>query len=328
VRQVESLATVSVRPVMLTIDGTLGSYFRAALRVFSLNFQPHRYDLIHAHTGHSGVLACLQVRYPAVFTYYGYDLDVPAEDREGPRTKLERLVFRQLSRFVAGTIAQSERGRSHLPRAGLARNAVIPNGIDRELFAPMPRDQARRALGWEPEPPVVLFAADPTRFTKRFELARLAVAEAQRHRPDLKLEICGSVSPTDVPLWMNAADVLLLTSVGEGSPNVVKEAMACNLPVVSVDVGDVREVIEGTRQCHIRASDPGALAGALLEVLSALPERSDGREKSSDLDERTIALRLRDVYEQACLRGPGLFGFLPARLHVRSPSRASDVRST
>jgi len=306
-RQVESLGLVDVAADVLAFGGGARAYLRPAVRMLGLNFGPHRYDLVHAHTGHSGLLSCLQLRYPVVLTYVGYDLDVPAEDREGARTKLERLVFRYLSVVVAGTIAKSARGRARVP--GRARNALLPNGVDHELFRPLPRDEARRRLGWD-DRPRVLFAADPRRFTKRFELAREAVELAREQIPDLELAVCDSVEPDDVPLWMNAADVLLLTSVAEGSPNVVKEAMACDLPIVSVDVGDVAEVTSGARHCHVCPPDPAALADALRSVVAALPDRSDGRSRVAHLRPERTSRRLLEIYIEACGRGPGPLGFL------------------
>jgi teichuronic acid biosynthesis glycosyltransferase TuaC len=320
VRQVNSLSHVAVETEVIVIDGTFPSYLRSTLSVFALNFRRRRYDLIHAHTGHSGVVACLQLRYPVVFSYVGYDLDVPS-DREGTRTKVERLIFRHLSRFVAGTITQSERSRYSIPRGGRRRNAVLPNGVNRALFSLASRGEARRKIGWESDAPTVLFPGDPSRYTKRFELARQAVDEARRRVPELELAILKSVPVDDVPLWMNASDVLLLTSVAEGSPNVVKEAMACNLPVVSVDVGDVRQVIEGTRHCHICPEDPRSLADALVSVVSSLPERSDGRQRSVNLDEQVIAERLRHVYERALCRGPGLLGLRRRRRRILVENR-------
>jgi teichuronic acid biosynthesis glycosyltransferase TuaC len=329
VRQVESLSRVGVGTEVFAINGTLRSYATTALRVWLLNFGKRRYDLVHAHTGHSGVVAVWQWRYPVVLSYVGYDIDIPAEHWEGVRTKTERFVFVQLSRFIAATITKSRRGRNHLPRAALARNTVLPNGVDRELFDTMPREEARRRLGWPLEGPVVLFAADPRRFQKRYQLAADTLELVRQSRPDVRLEICNTVMPNDVPLWMNAADVLLLTSIGEGSPNVVKEAMACDLPVVSVEVGDVREVIEGSRHCHVCAAEASALAAAVLDVVAALPERSDGRARTAHLGIDEVAQRLRAVYDDAINRGPGLLGFLrrprSARCSAARPATGSAV---
>jgi teichuronic acid biosynthesis glycosyltransferase TuaC len=308
VRQVESLRRAGVDVEVISIAGGVRSYVTAARAVLALNRRPRSADVLHAHTGHSGLLACLQLRYPVVLSYVGYDLDTPAEDKEGPRTQLERVVFRSLSIFFAATIAKSRRGASHLPRLGRRRNAVIPNGVDRVLFAPVPRDLARQRLGWGDEP-TVLFAADPGRFTKRFELAQAAFERARDRVPDLRLAVANGVAPNEMPIWMSAADVLLLTSRGEGSPNVIKEAMACDLPIVSVDVGDVREIVEGTRNCHICPEEPDRLADALVDVV-AQAERSDGRERSEWLGEKAIAARIIGVYERARRRRAGLLGFL------------------
>jgi glycosyltransferase involved in cell wall biosynthesis len=241
----------------------------------------------------------------------GYDIDTPAEDKEGPRTQFERVVFRSLSVVLAATIAKSARGARRLPRLGRRRNSVIPNGVDRSLFRPIDRADARAQLGWD-DAPVVLFAADPTRFTKRFELAADVVELVREEFAEVRLVTTHDVEPNLMPVWMSAADVLLLTSRGEGSPNVVKEAMACDLPVVSVDVGDVREVIEGTRLCHVGSDEPTELAAAVVDALRALPARSDGRAHSAWLDDQAIAERVVEVYARARDRRPGILGFLAA----------------
>ncbi len=324
-RQVDGVRRLGVGADVIAIDGARSrlEYLRAAWRMFTLNFGRARYDLIHAHTGHCGLVACAQLRYPVLFSYVGYDLDGPAEDWEGVRTKIERTIFRYLSIFVAGTIAKSARGRRRVPMLGRSRSTLLPNGVDRELFAPTPRAEARRRLGWNEEASVVLFAGDRSRFTKRFELTTAAVEAAQKRLPRLELVVGESVPPDQMPVWMNAADVLILTSVSEGSPNVVKEAMACNLPVVSVDVGDVRDVIEGTRHCHVCAAEPDALASALVEVVSALPERSDGRDRTEHLGLANVSRQLHQTYERVSGRGPGLLGFLPRRRRppAHSPQR-------
>jgi teichuronic acid biosynthesis glycosyltransferase TuaC len=120
----------------------------------------------------------------------------------------------------------------------------------------------------------------------------------------------GEIPAAEMVLWMNASDALILTSRGEGSPNVVKEAMFCNLPIVTVDVGDVREIIGAARHCHICPPDPGSLAHGLTSVLRALPERSDGRERSDWIEGAIVAGRLIELYQEARRRGPGVLGFL------------------
>jgi teichuronic acid biosynthesis glycosyltransferase TuaC len=311
-RQVDALRRAGVDVDVLTIDGHLSraNYLRAMVQVARLNTGPRRYDLVHAHTGHCGVVACAQRRYPVVLSYVGYDLDAASADEVGGpsdrlRAALERAVFRRLGYLVAATITKSARGAQRLPPRVRRRNTVIPGGIDREVFAPMPRADARRRLAWPTDVPTVLFAADPARFSKRFELAQAAFDQARRDVPELSLAVAADIAPEDMPLWMNAADVLLLTSRGEGSPNVVKEAMACDLPVVSVDVGDVAEVISSTRHCRVCADDPAALAAAVVAAVHALPERSDGRARTEHLALEAVTRRTIETYVRAASRAAG-----------------------
>lgn len=313
-RQVEGLRAAGVDIDVLAIDGDRpGAYRDAARRVLALNRGRRRYDLIHAHTGHSGALACLQVRYPVVCSYVGYDLDAHLGPGETLRRSVERRVFRSLALLFAGTITKTRRGAARIPRGARRRNHLVPNGVDRRQFVPMPRAEARRQLGWAADAPVVLFGADPDRPEKCYPLARAAADIVSRRRPEVRLLALTGVEPATAPLWFNASDVLLLTSVAEGSPNVVKEALACNLPVVSTDVGDVSEQLDGVRLSHVRAADPAALAEAVEEVLSALPERSDGRARSGGLALEAVSERVLAAYAGALGRGPGPLGFLRLR---------------
>jgi glycosyltransferase involved in cell wall biosynthesis len=115
----------------------------------------------------------------------------------------------------------------------------------------------------------------------------------------LELLVVENEPPDKMPLYMNAADVLLLTSSREGSPNVVKEALACNLPVVAVDVGDVRERLGQVDGCIVTADDhPQTIAAALQKVIQ-LGERVAGRDAVRHLDIRTTTRQIINVYHQA-----------------------------
>jgi glycosyltransferase involved in cell wall biosynthesis len=161
----------------------------------------------------------------------------------------------------------------------------------------MGRSECQRKLGWDPARRHVLFPAPRGRAEKRFDLAEAAVAHADGASDDLELHSLAGIQHEDVPVWLNAADVVLLTSSREGSPNAIKEALACNVPVVSVDVGDVRERIEGIAGCYIAEATPEDLADKLRRVLER-PGTIEGREHVSELAIERVAGKLRTIYEK------------------------------
>jgi teichuronic acid biosynthesis glycosyltransferase TuaC len=289
------------------VDGsrTRWAYLRSALRIVLLNFEPRRYDLLHAQSGYAGALALLQRRIPVLISFMGgCDLlrESGQDGRVALKSQITTAVSRQLARFSDRTITMTSEMERALPVSVRPRNWILPHGVDRSLFRPIPRDVARARLGWEPDETVVLFVGHTE--NKRFDLALEAVQIARSQVPDLQLKRLAHVPQREVPLWMNAAEVLIVTSNVEGSPNMVKEAMACGLPIVSVDVGDVCEVISGTRNCHITGRDPRMIGAALLEVLHAAPERSDGPARSEHLALAAIADRLVCIYRDMLTTAP------------------------
>jgi teichuronic acid biosynthesis glycosyltransferase TuaC len=146
----------------------------------------------------------------------------------------------------------------------------------------------------------VLFPANSGDPVKRPQLAQSAVDTLNRQGLRAEMHALHGVPHHRVPVWLNASDALLLTSAHEGSPNIIKEALACNVPVVSVDVGDVRERIAGIKGCHIAPPLPEALAAGLRQV-HAGPRRVEGRGTLDELSLEGVAARLRAFY-QAILR--------------------------
>jgi glycosyltransferase involved in cell wall biosynthesis len=161
----------------------------------------------------------------------------------------------------------------------------------------MDRAAARQRLGYRPEERVVLFNAGKNPAVKDPGLAAAAVCAAQSRIGEIRFVILdGTAQPADIPLYMNAADVLLVTSRTEGSPTVVQEAMACNLPVVSVDVGDVRERVEGVSPGRVVEGRDPAVVGSALAAVLAEGKRSDGRMHARSLGIDAIAGRVSQFY--------------------------------
>ena len=260
-------------------------------------------EILHAQWGQSGLLALFS-RKPLVVTFHGSDLlgVVAADGHYSLTGKVLVKVSRWVARRADRCIVVSARLQSALP-SSVQRADIIPMGVDLEKFRPMDQSAARQQLGLEAGTRYVLFVANPARPEKRFELARqafqLACSSLDGEKIGL-LPVWGE-PPDRIPLFLNAGDVLLLTSTHEGSPVIVKEALACNRPVVAVDVGDVRERIGTVAGCHVCADDrPETIASAIIEALNC-PTPVQGREAVQDLSWEAIAKKTIRIYEE-CLK--------------------------
>lgn len=246
------------------------------------------YDLVHAQFGHSGALAVTPKRLPVVVTYRGDDL---LADR------FRRAVSRYAARRADANIVVARRMASELPEPPVA---VIPSGIDFDLFRKFPRVDARRRLELPEGERLALFVGSPHVPRKRFSLAQQALDLIE----DARLLPAWGVPRETIPLYMNAANLLLLVSKWEGSPNVVKEALACDLPVVAVDVGDTRERLGTVDGCVVVSDDsPESIADAVRAVLDR-DEEIDGAASVRSLDETLLAQETIDVY-RSVLRASG-----------------------
>jgi len=285
---------------------------RRRLRARIREFGP---DLIHAHFGTmTAFFAVTATRVPVVVTFRGSDLNP-----SGPDDGKLRLAFghflSQISGFLASRIiCVSEEVRS---RVWLSKSkaTIIPTGVDLGLFRPVPQQLARRKLGWNLDGRVVLFSAGLAYRNKGGDLVQQAVAIARTLVGNVALEVMdGHTEPDDVCLVMNAADCLVFASRYEGSPNVVKEAIACDLPVVTVDVGDVRDRLAGVEPSAIVPRDPEAMGKALAKILKSR-SRSNGHQMIQTLSLEAVAVKILEVYRLAGKK-PGVFDGLDNRCEV------------
>lgn len=294
--QVDALRERGVRCDVLVAQGRRGplAYVEIARWARALA-RGGRYDAVHAHYGLTGAAAAFQRSAPLVVTFHGSDVmgAVDAEGRLTPKGRFERILCGAVCRRAAATIAVSARLAAEIPCTGVR---TIPVGVDESVFRPRDRDDDARRLGLDPRRRYVLFAADPERPVKRFWLARRAVEIVQESLEDVELIALGNRRLSEMPLWMNAADVLLITSSHEGGPLTHREAIACNLPVVSVDVGDVKAHLEGVDGCYVADGTAEALADALVSVLRR--SRPDIRHHMLDTTVGTVARQIADVYEE------------------------------
>lgn len=263
-------------------------------------------DLVHVHFAAAQALVTVMFSpKPVVISFCGSDL-LGNYDSTGRKTWSGYLsmVLSQMAALGANQcIAKTVELRKALWFSSCREKCeIIPNGVNLDHFRIIPRSDARAILGWLHDDPVVLFVNPKGAWVKNPTLARVVWELAKEHLPNLKMHFVENEPPDRMPLFFNAADVLLITSLHEGSNNTVKEALACNLPVVSSPVGDVSERIQYVQPSKIAPRDARALAQALVQVLLE-KSRSNGRSKVSHLSLELVAKRILDVYYLATKKG-------------------------
>lgn len=288
---VEALRRAGVEVDVLLIDGPKSkwNYLWGVFRFWGALLKKP-YDVIHAHYAITGFIARLQFFYPVVVTYHGGEVKdhVPRWlwflARRGPNMFNRVIVVNR----------QEEEILNHNSKVRL-----IPCGVDFDKFQPIPLTEARRQLELPMDKPLVLWAGQYWQPEKRFELVEASVKVLQQYCPEAELVLVSGQPHSVIPVYMSACDVFVFTSWSEGSPMVIKEAMACNLPIVSTDVGDVAEVIEGVEGCHLVEPDPEDVADKLFRVLQ-WRQRTNGRDRIAPLGADAIARRVVAVYSELC----------------------------
>lgn len=245
-------------------------------------FQP---DLIHAHYGLSGLCANLQRQVPVVTTYHGSDIH-----SGGWVLKFSQLAMRLSAYNIFVSKKMLEMSGYKKPNA-----CVQSCGLDLNVIQEIGREEARKELGLSSDEKIGLFSGSFDNYIKNYPLAKAAVEQLDNV---LLMELKG-YSRREVNLLMNAVDFQLTTSFRESGPLVVKEAMACGTPVVSVDVGDVKEVMGNTEGCYIAERNPDDIADKIRQAL-AFKGKTNGRQRIVDLglSNDLVAKRLVGIYQQ------------------------------
>lgn len=300
----------SIRKLGISLDhfpikgkGLIG-YFSSMLAIRKY-LKTNHYDVIHAHYVLSGWSALMgSGGIPVVLSLMGSDVQ---GDRTGVNkvklsTKYLTYLTYLIQPFIKAIISKSERIEKYIYLK--KKSFIVPNGIDLNAFRPFDND-CRQELNLDPNIKYVLFLGNKEFINKNFKLVQKAVSLISD--PDLVILNPYPVSHQDIPKYMNAADVLLLSSFSEGSPNVVKEAMACNCPVVATDVGDVRWLFGGTEGYYISSFDAKDFAEKITLAINYSKEhkRTNGRDRiiELDLDSEIVARKIIEIYKQVLKGG-------------------------
>jgi len=283
--QAESLKMQGIKIDFFTLSqrGLFG-YLRSRRELIQKikDFQP---QIVHAHYGLSGLLANLQRCVPVITTYHGSDINNP-----------KILRFSKVAIFLSKfNIFVSQK---NIELAKPQKNyALIPCGVDIELFEPLDKAECREKLGLKNDEKLVLFSSGLDNQIKNPALAKAVM----KLLPNVKLLELQGYTREQVCLLMNAVDAVLMTSFTEGSPQFVKEAMAVNCPIVSVDVGDVKEVVGDTEGCFVCSPSEKEIADALKSILN-INKRTLGRKKVLKFDNQLVAEKIIEIYDKVMAR--------------------------
>jgi len=308
--QANSLRGLGIKVILDVVDdrktlfGILANIRR--LRKLVKTISP---TIVHAQYGTVTAWIAAQVagNVPLLISFGGTDLlGMHSLNRHWQlRGKIGRWIGFIGARKAKSIVVKSNNLFDSLPIHLQHRTRIIPNGVDLKLFYPCSLKKCREELGWALNEPIVLFNASTqeSKYLKNFNLAKKVMVNLQKKIPTVRLEIIQNVSRKNVLLRLNAADCLLVTSLHEGSPNIVKEAMACNLPVVSVPCGDVVERLKNISPGGIYPYDVEVLTLRLFEVLDTR-RRSNGRSAiiKQKLDSTNVAKMLADLYYNVQLK--------------------------
>lgn len=257
--------------------------------------QSKKYDVIHAHYAFCGYLASLAsigLSIPIIVSIMGSDIQAhkiyPCIAR----------LFAKCTPWQAVVVKSQEMKR----RLGVSRAIVLPNGVNMDRFKEYDKQDCQKRLGWDVKKVHVLLPADPSDPRKNAPLAEGAI-KLLNESGNYNIEFHGMVGvPNEhTPILYNAADAVVLPSLYEGSANAVKEAMACNVPIVTTDMGDCKERLDGLEGCCVANTYDVVEFASLLKNALDYNGKTKGRERllKDELSSSQVAQKLIDIYKSA-----------------------------
>jgi len=274
--------------------------FNAGLRLRKI-CKEKNIDFVHVFWGSTtAITAVIFSPCPVIISFSGSDL-IGMVSENGKITlsgHISKFLSNSSALLAASIITKSENMRNELWKISKNKSTAIPNGLDLSKFKPMSQMEAQNYLGWSNEKKYIIFFSGLGATVKDLPLAQKIFSIIQKIIPDAEMKILNKIPHNELVYYYNAADVMLLTSFHEGSNNSLKEARACNLPIVSVNCGDAAERLKNVSNSYVIDSrDPEEIASNVLSVLKS-DKRSNGALLSEDVKMETIAKKIVSVYNQ------------------------------
>jgi len=267
--------------------GYLNNYFPLRRNIKQL-----KPDILHAHYGLSGLLASLQFRVPVIVTYHNGEI---LNKKINLLSSLS-VFLNKYSIYVAEHIRQKMFFKKN------KNFQILPCGIDLDLSKLIEKDEALETMKLNRDNINILFGGAFNNLRKNYKLALAAIKLVPNTYNNIKLIELNGYSRVEVTNLLNACDLLLLPSKSEGSPQIIKEAMACNCPIVATDVGDIKEIIGDTEGCYITSFDPTDVAKKMNLALEYVEQKdhTNGRERiiKLGLNSKIIAQKIAAIYHK------------------------------
>ncbi len=281
--QGESLKKEGLDLEYFTIHGRGVKGYLKSISKLRKHLKNNNYDIIHAHYWLSAIVASLAGANPMVVSLMGDDVKA--------KRWFKWIIYFFYHLSWSKTIVKS---KDMYDSFGEKDVAIVPNGVDMSRFRPIDREIALKETGWDRTKKHILFTSNPKRIEKNFKLAQEAFNLLKNE--NLELHYLINIENKKIPYYYNASSVVILTSLWEGSPNAIKEAMACSVPIVSTDVGDVRSVVSKTDGCYVSSFNYKEFSLDIKKALN-LKKRTMGREDIVHLKSEVIAKKIINIYK-------------------------------
>ena len=298
--QGESIKKEGVDVKYLAVKGKGFKAYLKTVKELKKIVKKEEFDVIHAHYTFCGLVAILaRPKLPIVLSLMGDDAyGTPNNKGKTKFTSYYSIILTYVIQpFLKQIIAKSEEIGNYVWQN--KKLNIVPNGVNLEAFYLIDKSEARKNLGLKNDTKYVLFLNNTKDTRKNFSLFKETIEKEELE--DFELLTPYPVAPNLVVQYLCASDLLVHVSWREGSPNLIKEAMACNVPIVSSDVGDVKEVFKGTKGCFITEFSSKDLARKINLGLS-FEKRTNGRENTKHLEQSVIAKKIVNIYNSILLK--------------------------